>query len=162
MRRRLLAVLAVLALTIPTAAPISAASFEDDLNGVCAFGTVHIKVEDNSRILTFPHRADQSSFSLTNGSIKVTLTNPDPNNPRSIDLNISGPGRFTADGSHLSTQGPWLIFLPIDKVPTLISGAPSRLFLVNGRSEWPLGSNGFPTEFRLLSGHATDLCPRLA
>jgi hypothetical protein len=163
MKHRLLMLIAILALMVPLASPAAAngptrAEFPippggiDLPDGVCAF-PVHIDaLKDQAKVITFYNSQGQPRFSLTNGSLKLRVTNT--SNQRWVEVNVSGPGRFTADFSQLTTQGNWLIFL----ANTNVTGAPSRLFLVSGQSVMDLDANTNATSFRLLGGQTTNVC----
>jgi len=167
MHKRLLVLIAVFALTLPFASPAAAnpplrQEFPVPEDGIpllpelCGFPILLTADQDNAKVITFFNTQGQPRFSLTNGALKLRLTNT--NTGRSIVLNAAGPGRFDADFSTLSTQGNWLIFLNNSPVP----GAPSRLFYVTGRSVMNLDGNANATTFRLLSGQTENLCPRLS
>jgi hypothetical protein len=156
MRKHLAILLTVFALTLPMASPAAAEGF--DLNpDDCGF-PVHLELlQYNAKERTITSRSGDPRFTLTNGAIKVRLTHM-PNGP-SIDLNISGPGKINGTQDLWTIEGTWLIFL--DQGP--VQGAPnnSRLFLVTGRAEMTIDANRNTTGFRLLAGHAEDLCSKL-
>jgi len=164
---------AVMALVMPMASPAAATSptmqetpFPSDgiwLDGtlhagspfppalVCAFPVLITALQDNAKLITFYNSQGQPRFSITNGALKLRLTRTDNN--KTLDLNASGPGRISADGTTLTTWGPWLTFLPTPW-PT----APSQLFFTTGQSVFDYSV----PSFRLISGRTVDLCSQLA
>ncbi len=139
----------------PTRQFIPASPFT--LSGVCSFD-VHIDFLANKEYATIlvDHAGNPTAI-LTTGVLKVSLTNL--SNGKSLDLNISGPGRSVTnpDGSAtLTSWGPWLWFIP----PLL--GFNTQLFFMAGQGIAQFDSNGTLTSFQVVGGTTRDLCAALA
>jgi hypothetical protein len=95
------------------------------------------------------------------GSLKVTLTNVS-NPPKSIDVNISGPGTFTPlsnGGTLQKSVGRWLFFFSPNQ---LAPGAPGVLILTTGTATAVLNPDGTLSSFTHTNGTTTDLCAALS
>lgn len=148
-------VAAAAALLVPTAAadpPTKEPLGSPDATGrFCPDFDVRLHVTDDKEVIhTF-----SSGVGLITGVFKVEVTNLTTN--ETIALNISGPGKFAADGSSLTGYGNWLLFgaagdLGPDTGPsmTLVSG---QLTIEFG----PTGIAGIE-----MHGHIEDLCAALA
>lgn len=148
----LAALMLVAAIAVPVAAadkPVKEPSPSDDFTipaSICGFEVMVEILADKGKAITFG-----DGRTMISGVLKVRLTNS--NDPtRSIVLNISGPGKFEANGV-LTATGPWLFFfLPGE----LGAGSPPLLAYTKGRVLID------DTGFHLLGGTRTDLCPLLA
>ncbi len=139
----------------PTRQFIPASPFT--LSGVCSFD-VHIDFLANKEYATIlvDHAGNPTAI-LTTGTLKVSLTNL--SNGKSLDLNISGPGRSVTnpDGSAtLTSWGPWLWFIPP------LPGFNTQLFFLAGQGIAQFDSNGNLTNFQVVGGTTEDLCAALA
>ena len=116
------------------------------ISGSCSFD-VGVHVLGNKEYgITFSDGA-----TLVTGALRVELTNlADPS--ESIELNIPGPGLFTAIGDgglRIDARGPWLVF------------APDILLYVTGHTTLGISPTGeFSVEQR--GGTSTNLCGVLA
>jgi len=160
MRRRLFAVGAITAVTLlisttpasagkPTreAAPIPSPG---TLEGFCSFPVDYVLTANDEYTLTFSDGSVR-----TTGSLKATLTNPE--NDRSIDANIPGPGVriFHDDGSNtLYSSGPWLQFFAPDQ---LGPGTDGSMLLMFGRTVIHTDADGFHQQI-VSTGTSRDVC----
>lgn len=87
------------------------------------------------------------------GTLKVEVTNLDTG--KTIALNISGPGKISADGTTLTGSGPWLFF---GEAGFFGPGSPPELSTNSGRIAISLIDGSFISRI----GHSVDLCPVLA
>lgn len=158
-RRLLLAAvlgLAVGALIAPSAAaekPLKEPLPFDDLTGqFCEDFLVLVHATSNKEVL----HLFSSGEALITGVLKVEVTNLETG--KTLALNISGPGKFSADGSTLSGSGRWLLFgEPGDFGP----GSGSFMTLVAGRLEITFDEEGGVTGLTT-QGHVEDICAALA
>lgn len=162
MRKHLSILMAVIALTLSVVTPAAANPPTNDPAPfppggitldppICTFPVLVTALQDNAKLITFYDSQGQPRVYITNGAIKLRLTNT--TNGKTLDLNVSGPGRFNADFTTLTTWGTWLTYLP-----TPFTGAPSQLFLVTGHSVFDFNTSSF----QLIGGRTENLCPRLA
>jgi hypothetical protein len=133
-------------------APVLGSDFT--LSGVCAFD-VDVTILQNKEVST---TFADGSFLVT-GALKFRLTNlSDPSN--SMDVNVSGPGRFTptADGGLVvDAWGKWFFwFFPGDLGP----GSPGMMILTNGHAIETFTGSGTQTFTHV--GSTTDVCAALA
>jgi hypothetical protein len=89
---------------------------------------------------------------LVTGVLKVEVTNLATGT--SLELNISGPGRFNADGT-IDGAGTWLLFGEAGQLP----GPDPGLLLITGRNSITPGPNGV-TAFSV-TGTMVDVCDQL-
>lgn len=90
---------------------------------------------------------------LFTGTLKVEVTNLDSG--KTIALNISGPGKISADGTTLTGSGPWLFF---GEAGFFGPGSPPELSTNSGRIAISLIDGSFISRI----GHRVNLCPVLA
>jgi hypothetical protein len=87
------------------------------------------------------------------GALKVEVTNVESG--KTISLNISGPGKISAEGDVLTGSGPWLFF---GEAGFFGPGSPPELSTNNGAIAIDLTDGSFITRI----GHSVDLCPLLS
>jgi hypothetical protein len=141
----------------PTRQFIPASPFT--LSGVCSFD-VHIDFLANKEYATIlvDHAGNPTAI-LTTGVLKVSLTNL--SNGKSLDLNISGPGRSVTnpDGSAtLTSWGPWLWFIAPGDLPNYSP----RMFFISGQMVAQFNSDGHLTALQIIGGTTQDMCVALA
>ena len=122
----------------------------------CPFDVRLEPLSNNERLTTFSDQAGTVRFSIITGGLKVRLTNLATG--QSVDLNVSGPARFTPqpDGSLLITNlGASLVFFSPHgpEVPGLA--------LVHGRIVMALDAAGH-LSLQTQRGQIQDLCALLA
>jgi hypothetical protein len=95
-----------------------------------------------------------SGVNLVTGVLKVEVTNL--TTQETIALNISGPGKVSADGNTLTGGGPWLIFGEAGVLP----GGDPGMFFTHGHITLTLS----PTQITSMTVHGTvmDICAALA
>ncbi len=146
--------LAAAALLVPSAAadkPIKAPLPAADATGqFCEDFQVRVHVTDNKEVI----HIFSSGVSLITGVFKVEVTNVTTG--KTLALNISGPGKISADGSTLSAHGRWLLFGEAGQLP----GPDPGMILVSGHSTLQLGPTGIVS--MELRGHVEDVCALLA
>jgi len=128
------------------------------MSGVCAFDVLVDFLTNKEYATILLDRFGNPREILTTGALKVRLTNL--SNGRSLDLNITGPGRFysNADGtSTLVTTGPWLLFLNPGQLPQYTP----RLFYITGHSVLSFDAAGNNSQITIIGGTMTDLCGAL-
>jgi hypothetical protein len=121
----------------------------------CAF-PVLVHTDTNKEVTT----VFSNGRVLVTGALKGTLTNLD-DPTKSIQVNIPGPGTFTATadgGSLLTASGPWLIFFSPDQ---LGPGTPGQMILTTGLFTLLTNPDGSQV-FTHTTGTTTDVCTLLA
>jgi hypothetical protein len=95
-----------------------------------------------------------SGVSLVTGVLKVEVTNL--STEKTLALNISGPGKLSADGNTLTGGGPWLIFGEAGVLP----GGDPGMFFTHGQITLTLS----PTQITSMTvrGTVVDICAALA
>jgi hypothetical protein len=148
LRRLVLSSVAILAvpttaLAIPPTTTPPGGSYTITL-GPTPCGTFTANVVDRETVRTFFNSAGDVRAMQFSGRLTLHLTSDITG--RSMDLNVSGPGRLNPDGSG------------VFEGPTLLVG--TRIFAyVNGRIVSPDSSpDSLPTS---ITGQRTDLCPIL-
>ena len=145
------------AMFVPTAAaekPIKEPLPAQDVSGqFCPEFEVSINFTDNKEVI----HIFSSGVAMVTGVLKVEVTNLDTDTPKTIRLNISGPGKFSADGSTVTGSGRWLLF---GEAGQLGPGAPPGMLLVAGHSTLQIGPSGILSMD--LVGHVEDICAALA
>ena len=162
MRRGVLTLCALLsALAVaPTASADKPVKFpptpgeDSTITGSCSFDVREEILTNRSFAIVF-----SNGTAVTAGAVKVRLTNlSDPS--KSIDLNISGQGKFTftEDGGFvLQADGSWLFnFTPGDLGP----GSPGMLLLTIGLTRFAVDGDGIGSFTP--AQNTTDLCAALA
>jgi hypothetical protein len=146
--------LAAAALLAPDAAadpPTKEPLPDTDVTGqFCKAFEVEISTTDNKEVI----HVFSSGVGLITGVFKVELTNVATQ--ETLALNISGPGKFSADGSTLNTYGTWLLFGEAGQLP----GPDPGMLLVSGHSTLQLGATGITSIST--RGTVTDVCALLA
>jgi hypothetical protein len=145
--------LAVGAMLVPSAAadkpgkePLPAA----DVTGqFCPNFQVSVHVTDNKEVI----HVFSSGVGLITGVLKVEVTNVSTG--KTLALNISGPGKFSADGNSASGSGTWLLFGEAGQIPN----GPAMI-LVSGRIHLEFGPAGIAAMD--LQGNVEDVCAALA
>ena len=94
-----------------------------------------------------------SGATLITGTLKVEVTNLETG--KTIALNVSGPGRISADGTTLTAVGTWIFF---GEASTFGPGSPPELSINSGRVVISLADTSFVSRI----GKSVDLCPLLA
>jgi hypothetical protein len=166
-RLRLLASIASVILLIPTSASAGKPVREPlplptviELPGVCPdFDIVADILVNREYALTWSDANGDPIRSITTGTLKVRLTNPD--NDVSIVRNISGPGTtiYHGDGSTtLRAHGRWFLFFFADQ---LGSGSPPMSIIHTGTiviDTFPDGTQ----DIRSQTGRQEDVCATLS
>jgi hypothetical protein len=150
----LAAVLAVAAAAVPTAVADAPTKeplpFPDFTGQFCKDFQVRIHATDNNEVLhTF-----SSGVGLVTGVLKVEVTNLTTG--KTLALNISGPGMFSADGASIDGSGRWLLFGEAGQLP----GPDPGMILAVGRLHVTLGPAGITAID--LAGQSEDVCVALA
>jgi hypothetical protein len=124
----------------------------------CDFDVLYDETTNREVFTTFFDKEGNPTKMLITGSLKARLTNM--SNDKSLDVNISGPGKITLNEDGTETWysgGTWLIFLsPVD-VPDF----QPRLFLSSGRMVIE-DTEGVITSLTVVGGRITDLCAALS
>jgi hypothetical protein len=120
----------------PTSVPLPAAHFELDVPDVPC-GPIVIDTTAGETLRNFTDRNGEPLFTIITGPLRATVTA----NGSSLELNISGPGKFTASGT-FTLFGASLVF------------GPNELWLTHGQVTFAPGAID-PTAW---NGHITDLC----
>jgi hypothetical protein len=94
---------------------------------------------------------------LITGSLRQEVINVETG--ETIEYNIRGPGRFSADGSTLIGTGPWLV---LGEEGDLGEGSPPQVNFITGRFIMTFDTSGAVASFRVLSGRVVDVCAALA
>jgi hypothetical protein len=123
--------------------------FEDAMGQFCEDFPVLVHATTNRG---FAHVLSSGAVLLT-GSLKVEVTNVETG--KTIALNISGPGKISADGTTLTGSGPWLFF---GEAGFFGPGSPPELSTNSGRIAISLVDGSFIRRI----GESIDLCPLLA
>lgn len=155
---------AVLAVFLSAPAAIADKPFRFPLEGpsgqlpadVCGFPVDFVTLTGKEHGTVF-----SNGVFAANGALKIRITNA-TNPSKTLDLNISGPGRITpqADGTALlKGEGPAIFFFfPGQLAP----GAPGALLFVHGLVTETLDATGSPVPGSFsVRGHVTDLCAAL-
>jgi hypothetical protein len=153
--RQTLAITAAFALVLALAGPAAAAKPErvavpaEDfvISGFCHFDVLVETLHSKTFNTTFFDRDGNVTRDLGTGRLVVRMTNVDTG--RSIELNISGPGRFVDGpaGLTVDTHGNWMLFID------------GQLFTLSGHGEFFVTATSETIVSR--HGHITDLCPIL-
>jgi hypothetical protein len=146
--------LVVAGLVVPTAAadkPSKEPFPSSDLTGrFCEDFDVRFHVTDDRGTL----HVFSSGVALVTGTLKIEVTNLASD--RTLALNISGPGKFSPDGSSLTGTGRWLLFGEAGELP----GPDPGMLLTTGRMTLGLSPTGI--ESIETQGTVTDVCALLA
>ena len=145
-----LAAAAVLAPGAAADPPISEPVGDLNLTGpFCKGFDVEILTTANKEV----NRIFSSGVSLVTGVLKVEVTNLSTG--KTLALNISGPGKVSADGSTLTGGGPWLIFGEAGVLP----GPDPGMFFTHGHITLTLS----PTQITsmVVRGKVVDICAAL-
>ena len=146
--------LAAAALLVPTASadqPIKEPLPFSDLTGqFCEDFQVLVHATDNKEVI----HIFSSGVALITGVLKVEVTNLETG--KTLALNISGPGKISADGSTISGSGRWLLFGEAGQLP----GSGPGMMLVVGHLTLALGPAGI--ESIAVKGTTEDVCAALA
>lgn len=141
-----------LAATTPAAAdkPIQVpASFGEFRGAYCADFDVLIRETTNRGTM----KIFSSGAAMITGTLKVEVTNLETG--KTIALNISGPAKFSSDGTTLVGTGAWLLF---GEPGFFGPGSPRTLVTNHG----PLVISLVDGSILDRTGHRVDLCPLLA
>jgi hypothetical protein len=146
--------LAAAALLVPTASadqPIKEPLPFSDLTGqFCEDFQVLVHATDNKEVI----HIFSSGVALITGVLKVEVTNLETG--KTLALNISGPGKISADGSTISGSGRWLLFGEAGQLP----GPDPGMMLLSGRIVLTLGPAGIAGIESV--GQSEDVCAALA
>jgi hypothetical protein len=127
---------------------------DSTITGACSFDVRNEILTNRSFTIVF-----SNGMAVAAGAVKVRLTNlSDPS--KSIDLNISGPGKFTftEDGGFvLQGHGSWLFIFTAD---ALGPGSPGMLLLTTGYTTFAVDGDGNASFTP--AQNTTDLCAALA
>lgn len=115
----------------------------------CEGFAVHIQATTDRGTL----KVFSTGAALVTGTLKVAVTNLDSG--KTIQLNISGPARFSSDGSTLYGTGAWLLF---GEPGFFGPGSPAILETNHGQLAVSLVDGTIISRI----GHRVDLCPLLA
>ena len=159
---RLVAACAAAALTVATAAmadkPDRTPSQVDPpvtfpAGDVCPFELTLAELVDRSILTTHYDKAGNVRWEHSAGAVALRFTNE--SNGRSVDLNISGPGKITtgADGLvHIDATGLWaLILFPTD------SPASTALY-IKGHTHFTIDPNAGTLTLVSYKGTAKSIC----
>jgi hypothetical protein len=91
---------------------------------------------------------------FSSGVLKVEVTNVETG--KTVALNISGPGKISADGSTISAHGTWLLYGEAGQLP----GPDPGMFLVTGHTTLQVSPTGI--ESMSTRGTVQDVCALLA
>ena len=131
----------------PTREPLP---FPEATGQFCADFQVSVRATQNKEVAT----VFSNGVALVTGVLKVEVTNLESG--KTIALNISGPGKFSADGSTINGSGTWLLFGEAGQLP----GPDPGLLLVTGRHVITAGPTGITSiDTR---GTSEDVCDALA
>ena len=156
----------LLALVVVLAAPSAARAdppvieripqgIPDSTTNVCGFPVLQHFLGSSIRRTFFEEQGNPVREITTAVGFGVILTNGDTG--KQIHVALGGPlfTEYHSDGSiTFNAKGPW----PFDQNP--LTGEPGFV-LVTGRWTFTVDADGTET-FRFLTGHAVDLCARLA
>jgi hypothetical protein len=95
-----------------------------------------------------------SGVALITGVLKVEVTNVETG--KTVALNISGPGKISADGSTISAHGTWLLYGEAGQLP----GPGPGMFLATGHTTLQVSPTGI--ESMSTRGTVQDVCALLA
>jgi hypothetical protein len=129
------------------------------VSGACSFDVYVDLLANKEYNTTLVDQAGNPTAIITTGVLKVSLTNLD--NGKSIDLNISGPGKLVTnpDGSLTqTTHGPWLWFFS----PGVLPDFSPRMFFISGQMVAQFDASGNQTGLQIIGGKPVDLCAALA
>jgi hypothetical protein len=130
----------------PTKTPLP---FPDATGQFCEDFQVLVHATSNKEVL----HVFSSGVSLITGVLKVELTNLTTG--ETLAINISGPGKISADGSTITGGGPWLVFGEAGQIP----GSPDPgLLFSHGNITISFEGTGSIT----VLGTVEDLCAALA
>jgi hypothetical protein len=130
----------------PTKAP---AAFGEFSGQYCADFKVLIRETTNRGTM----KIFSTGAAMITGTLKVEVTNLATG--KTIELNISGPARFSPDGTTLVGTGAWLLF---GEPGFFGPGSPRMLETNHGRLVISLVDGTILER----TGHTVDLCPLLA
>ena len=144
---------AIAALAVPAAfadPPINEpVPFPPATGQFCEGFMVSIEATENREVL----HVFSSGVGLITGTLKVEVTNLSTD--KTLELNISGPGTFSPDGTITGT-GRWLLFGEAGQLP----GPDPGMLLLSGRLGLTLGPAGIAGIESV--GHSEDVCAALA
>jgi hypothetical protein len=147
--------LSAAALIVPTAAadqPIKEPVPFVDLTGqFCEDFQVKVQATDNKEVI----HIFSSGVALVTGVLKVEVTNLTTG--KTLALNISGPGKFSPDGTVLRGTGRWLLF---GEAGELGPGSGPGMMLISGQVTLSLGPAGITSIST--QGNVEDVCAALA
>lgn len=151
--RTLLAALAAVLLVPAAAADPPTREFAPaaDLTGqFCKGFQVHIHVVQNKEYFTF----FSNGATLITGVLKLEVTNV--SSGKTLALNVSGPGTFSADGATAAAHGTWLLFGEAGQMP----GPDPGMVLASGSTSLVFGPAGLTSITN--NGTMRDVCALLA
>lgn len=153
--RRTLAITAAVGLVLALAGPAAAGKPERVavpqetfvISGFCDFDVLVEPLASKTFNTTFFDRDGNPTRDHGTGRLVIRMTNIDSG--RSIELNISGPGRFVEGpaGLTVDTYGNWMLFID------------GQLFTLSGHGQFFVDATSETIVSR--RGHITDLCPIL-
>jgi hypothetical protein len=142
------------ALLVPTAAAEpptrEPAPFPGFTGQFCEDFQEQIQATQNNEVLT----VFSTGAALVSGVLKVEVTNLETD--KSLELNISGPGVFSPDGSSVSGSGRWLLFGEAGQLP----GPDAGMLLTTGSISLTVGPAGISS--MTVKGTTEDVCAMLA
>jgi hypothetical protein len=124
--------------------------FPDATGQFCTDFQVEIVATQNKEVV----HIFSSGVALVTGVLKVEVTNLSTG--KTLALNISGPGKFSADGSTIQARGTWLLFGEAGQLP----GPDPGMLLVSGHTTLNLGPAGIAS--MTVRGTVEDICAALA
>jgi hypothetical protein len=116
----------------------------------CEGFMVSIEATENREVI----HVFSSGVGLITGTLKVEVTNLSTD--KTLELNISGPGSFSPDGTSITGTGRWLLFGEAGQLP----GPDPGMMLLSGRLELTLGPAGIAGIESV--GQSEDVCAALA
>jgi hypothetical protein len=131
----------------PSREPVPSGDFTAQF---CKDFQVLVHTTQNKEIL----KTFSSGVGLITGVLKVEVTNVETGT--TLALNISGPGKFSADGSTADARGTWLLFGEAGQLP----GPDPGMILVTGHTTLTFGPNGIVDI--ATRGTTQDICAALA
>jgi hypothetical protein len=140
----------------PDREPLAGESFV--ISDTCEFDVMFDELTNREYLTTFFDKDGNLTRMLITGSLKTQLTNT--SNNKSMDVNISGPGKIIVDEDGTETYysgGTWLIYLS----PTDVPDFQPRMFLSSGRMVIEV-SGGVITSLTIVGGRTVDLCSALS
>jgi hypothetical protein len=128
------------------------------ISDTCEFDVMFEELTNREYLTTFFDRDGNPTRILITGTLKAQLTNM--SNNKSMDVNISGPGRITLNEDGTSTYfsgGTWLIYL----APTDVPSFQPRMFLFSVRMVIE-DTDGVITSLTMVGGRTVDVCAALS